>query len=111
MIKDKTIYLGFGTILTHPMLTTLKLIHIDPAAVIGVPITQEFKDKMTVLGEVVFKDMYGLDKKLNAVTHGNSIFEHEGYTFDFSNFNEKSVYAVQKGVRTVLSRVQLSLAC
>ncbi|MDP9675220.1 hypothetical protein J2W97_001203 [Paenibacillus jamilae] len=111
MINEDRIVFGMGTILVGTYALTLELMHIDPSAVIGEPISKDFSDSMKVLKKATFKKMLSLADKLSQVSEGNSTFEHEGYIFDFTNYNEKSSEAVLKGVRFIVAQKQIELAC
>lgn len=111
MIKENRIMFGLGTILVGTYACRLELMHIDPSAVIGEPISKDFTDSMKVLNKVYFKNMYRLIEKLDKVSEENPVFEHEEYIFDFTIYNDKSVKAVLKGARTIINNMQLGLAC
>jgi hypothetical protein len=111
MIEGNKIIFGHGTILVSPLAITLKLLHIDPSAIIGEPITQEFEEGMSVISCVSFKNLYKLLNKLSQVSEIKPTFIHEGFIFDFSQFNVKSVHAVTKGAISVIGNNQIALAC
>jgi len=111
MINENRITFGLGTILVSTSALRLELTHIDPSAVIGETLTKDFTDSMKVLNKAYFKNMFRLIEKLNNVSEENPLFEHEGYIFDFSTYNSKSVKAVLKGARSIISQMQLGLAC
>jgi hypothetical protein len=71
------------------------------------------------IGEVIlikvanFKDLQELRNKLKNAYIGNDsrIFEFKGYTFDFSNYNEKSVEVCETVLNYIHATFLLNAAC
>lgn len=117
MIIDKTIKFGYGTTLISSNGTTrrITMMYIEPP----IPISghnlenKDLKDTV-IIEEIHFSyesDMDKFIKELGSVSENNPILTFRGYTFDFSNYNEKSVNALINGLKVVIRGWQLGLAC
>lgn len=115
MIDNKVIEFGYGTILVgaNKMMRRLILKYIQPPKSIG-QLTDEDVEDIVILEEITFDyqdDMKDFLEALGEISRDNPIEEFRGYTFDFSNYNEKSVEIVKEGVRNAINGWQLVLAC
>lgn len=111
MIKGNTIYFGYGDIAvvgTYNGYLTLQWF--EPPTEVGSSLTgkeinwlsEEIKLKVT------FKDLMNTNN-INKESGKQIIID--GYTFDFSNYNSKSVEVVRNHMQNALGIFQYGLAC
>lgn len=112
MIIDNRIILGHGTILVGANYDgTIEVQYIDPNAVIGENVTEEFLNNAKILKTVNLDAKDNLLYKLKNVTEQNPVFVHGKYTLDFSEFNVGSVNAFIRQTKRALNFIQIALAC
>ena len=113
MIKDKVISFGYGDIAVASNSFTggIYFTNIKPPMECGAMITSEDMDGIefglcVTIYDKVPHDFYHLVRK---VTSENPVFEYDGYTIDFSNYNEKSYKVVRDAAFKMVNT--LTLAC
>lgn len=112
MIIDNRIILGHGTILVGANYDgTIQVQHIDPNAVIGEDVTEEFLNNVKILKTVNLDVIDNLLCKLKNVTDQNPIIIHGEYILDFSEFNVGSVNTFIRQTKRALKFIQIALAC
>lgn len=103
MIDGKILKFGYGDIAVGNKFTNMQLIPFKPPVEIGTDCNDLFANgDITPIGEVVMikfnslEDFAELKDKLEGVrpATASKVFEFKGYTFDFSNYNVKSVEVV-----------------
>jgi hypothetical protein len=114
MILDKTIKFGYGSILVGCENGYVVIRHIEPPKEIGDSIKKEEVSELTILHTKRFSpdmDMIGFLKNLDKVSKEYPTTVYRGYTFDFSNFNPKSIDSVRPAFKVALSSYMSTLAC
>ena len=115
MIKDTTIYFGYGDIIVHNGWYTLKFIHINNQYPIGFD-TTEISATDTEISHITidFRTMTSLNdfisKLKDVLLDGMRSFEYNGYTFDFTNYNEDSVEVCIRQAETLVRWLLVPLA-
>lgn len=112
MIEGKVIKFGFGTIVISgdDFTKVLTLSYIEPPKEVGGLI----RESILPIEEVKFKynkDMEKFYEDLKMVDEENCKIEFRGFTFDFTEYNTKSVNALMVRVKKVIVGFQLGLAC
>lgn len=117
MIKDQTIYFGYGTVGTRAFCYTLSFHSIKPPQEIGTELYSKIANgEVKELGTIVeftleYDELKALKSLLDSVSEANTSFMFKDYTFDFSNYNPKSVEAVKFCVARILTNYLPLLAC
>ncbi|WP_063563007.1 hypothetical protein [Paenibacillus sp. O199] len=112
MIIDNRIILGHGSILVSANYDgTIRVDYIDPNAVIGKDVTEEFLNNVKILRTVNLDAKDNLLYKLKNVADHNPIIVHGEYTLDFSKFNVGSVNTFIRQTRRALNFIRIALAC
>jgi hypothetical protein len=114
MFIEKVIKFGYGDVLVHSneFLKVLTLTYIEPPKEVGEIIKND--NDYNILDRIQFQfdnDMIILYEDLKHMNPKNTIVKFRDYTFDFTNFNEKSLEVVVRGVKRVINGFTLALAC
>lgn len=109
MIKNKTIYFGYGDVLVGSnIFYKLTLTEIETPKEIGKPPEGEYKEIQTINLTVDYNDLKEAKRILNREINSIKIGE---YILDFSNYNKKSVDVLIKHLTNALDMYMLTLAC
>lgn len=114
MIIDKTIKFGYGSILVGCENGYVVIRHIEPPKEIGDNVKKEEVSELTILQTKRFSpnmDMIGFLKKLDKVSKEHPTIVYRGCTFDFSNYNPKSIESVRPAFKVALNSFISTLAC
>jgi hypothetical protein len=112
MIIGNKIISGCGTILVGANCDgTIQVQHIDPNAVIGEDVTEEFLKNVSIVTTLRIKSLPDLLSKLRNVTEENPTFQHDNYIIDFSEYNEDSVQVWIRQTKRALNAIQMAFAC
>lgn len=120
MIKGKVIKLGYGDVAVGNIGFYMKLTPFKPPVEVGTKCNELFANgDIKPIGESImirfdsFADFTELKDKLESVRPENAskVFEFKGYTFDFSNYNVKSVEIVDRARRAVYMNYLQLAAC
>lgn len=115
MIKGNIIEFGYGDVAvgSSRLMKFVDFTNIKPPLECGERITTEM-EKDLEFGESIriyedgIWDIYSLMK---TISENNRIVKYKEYTFDFSNYNEKSVKTVKEHLYNVIMGDILCLAC
>lgn len=113
MIKDKTIYFGYGDILVQGRLHGITFKSFNPSQEIGCDLTDiedglEFLDEIKI--ELRLKEATKLQDDLRNI-YNNQIVKVQDYILDFTNFNDRSVVVVQNVVSGFIKNYMRLSAC
>ncbi|MGN5650850.1 hypothetical protein [Bacillus sp. Brlt_9] len=116
MIENKVLKFGYGTmsIGADSFTRTLKIFHIQPPGTVGEPIN---KKDVQIIDSIHFRydglsgDMKIFLQELQNATPENPFVQFRGYTFDFTNFNLKSIEVLIEYTQEVIRGWQFCLAC
>lgn len=115
-LDNKTLYFGYGDICVGFDLFNLTFREFEPPIEVGT----WFKDESEVnwLSErfsipiIRYEEAQQLIKLLDSMDgKDNFKFDFKGWTFNFSNWNPKSVEVIKKYVSCIRSNLLLTLAC
>ncbi|MED2737200.1 hypothetical protein [Bacillus toyonensis] len=116
MIENKVLKFGYGTMSIggDSFTRTLKIFYIKPPGIVGEPINNkdvQIIDSIYFQYDVLSGDMKSFLKELHCVTPENPFVQFRGYTFDFTNFNSKSIEVLIEYTQEVIRGWQNCLAC
>ena len=115
MIKGKTIYFGYGTILVSSSPHTIHFAECKPPQKINSDVSSLSKDIETIQDAIIcgqYKELKDCYDQLENI--GNSDLRQvklDDYILDFTNFNPKSVEVVRRHLCIAMYILQLGLAC
>jgi hypothetical protein len=114
MVKGNTICFGYGDILVGYSFTGILLLKwISPAVNLEEYIDSRKVEILKIIQILLVDDDYHYifnmlqnvkDRKINS-------FKFHDYIFDFSNYNEKSVNIVERGITAILQYLFMCAAC
>lgn len=117
MIDGKILKFGYGDIGVSNVWRNMRFIPFKPPVEIGTDTRPLFADgSIEAVGEPImitfetFQDFNELQDKLKNV-YTQRVFEFKGYTFDFSNYNEKSVEVCNDALRRAYMNFLQCAAC
>ena len=118
MIDGNTLKFGYGDLCIGSLSgLMLQIIPFKPPLEIGTACNEAFENgDIETTGDPIYikftklQDFKELRQKLKDVCT-NKIFEFKGYTFDFSNYNEKSVDVVKRKLKDVYETYLRLAAC
>lgn len=114
MIVDKTLKFGYGDISLGGRFQTLTFQQFKPPAEIGSfidPSEVEFTSEEISIN-ISYDDYVEYKKKLEQVEEKSILeFTFKGYTFDFTNWNIKSVYACKRMLEQAMKSYFMLFAC
>jgi hypothetical protein len=110
MIKNNVIYFGYGDIaVSSTGHGYLILQWFEPPIEIGSALKGKkvnwLSDKIRL--NIIYKDL----EEFNKINENNNQIIIDGYTLDFSNYNNISIKVVRKHIQNALFLFQLALAC
>ena len=114
MIKDKTIYFGYGTVSVGASGYTISFTTIKPPQEIGMKLlsSEEVQEVGTPINLTLeYAEAEALKSLLDSISEINTSFVFKDYTFDFTNYNPKSVEVVKLCVKPILNNYLPLLAC
>ena len=117
MIKDKTIYFGYGTVSVGASGYTISFTTIKPPQEIGMEIKNKLSNgEVQEIGTTInltleYAEAEALKSMLDSISETNTSFVFKDYTFDFTNYNPKSVEVVKLCVKPILNNYLPLLAC
>lgn len=117
MIKDKTLYFGYGDISVGRDIVSSCIIfrNIKPPCECGETITKDLiKEKdIEFIDEpiLLLVDDYDVYTLFKSVNEDNRIIHYNGYTFDFTKYNYESVRVCLDAANDILDSNRMLLAC
>ncbi|WP_088363163.1 hypothetical protein [Bacillus cereus] len=116
MIENTVLKFGYGTmsIGADSFTSTLQIFHIQPPGTIGEYINN--KD-VQIIDSIFFRydsssgDMKAFIQELQNTTPEKPFVQFRGYTFDFTNFNPRSIEVLIEYTQVAIKGWQLCLAC
>jgi hypothetical protein len=113
MIDGNILKFGYGSILvsSNPSRNELEFIEIKPPVEIGSNPSEGSFEKGKVVGFYYASDLWTLIKRLETVDEINNTIKFRGYIFDFTNYNDKSITVVLRGVRNFCHSILRTMAC
>lgn len=115
MIIDNTIKFGYGDLLIYSFLNILQIKYVDKQFPCGNYINME-EENITPI-RIIDIDVGTYDKILvfkalmdKVVSKDLLLFEFDEYTFDFSNWNEESVYVFANAIERLYSTLLIAVA-
>lgn len=111
MIKGNRIIAGYGTLAVGGYSNTNKLIirHIQPPKEVGSDIIDDFETLEVISVLINYETYLKLKRALKEVSAKKPIFTFDGWVFDFTKFNEKSVEVFREQLDNAFDT--LPLAC
>lgn len=116
MIEGNIIKFGYGTAILHgdSFTRVLTIKYMKPPKEVGTQLLPETYEEMELIEKLTFqysKDMKDLLRDLDSINETNNKIDFRGYTFDFSNYNPKSVEVLKEHLKSVIRGFILALAC
>lgn len=117
MIKDKTLYFGYGDISVGCVFDASCIIfrNIKPPCECGQTISKDLIREKSIefIGEpiLILVDDYDVYTLFKSINEDNKIIHYNGYTFDFTKYNYESIRVCMDAAKAILDSNLMLLAC
>ena len=116
-MENKTIYFGYGDVLVTNYLYSIGFAEIKPPVEVGSSVSEEIAKQTATGPEIVigFNNIVSLADFKNAIKsiNGKDCLQctYNGYTLDFSNYNQKSIKIILNTLEKIVLTFILPMAC
>lgn len=119
-VKNKIIKFGYGNVqVQSSSLYYISFREFKPPIEIGTKITDKIiqENNLEYISEPItinfknLEELYDFRKLLREIDENHTCFKYHDCTFDFSNYNYKSVEVVLNGIKVVESGFIMLMAC
>lgn len=112
--KENIIYFGYGDIAVGNVTNTLSITPFKPPQEVGSEVKMAVVD---MIGQTIrfsfnsLKEIKTFEDNLSLINPTNNSFIFQGYTFDFTQYNEKSKAVLKRFVDRVKNHIISLMAC
>lgn len=119
-IEKKNIYFGYGDVQVGSVFSTINFRGFKPPIEVGARITNEviknnnleYVTESIVINFTTMNELMNFKKLVEEIDGKNNIcFNCHGYTFDFSNYNQKSIEVVLYYIEMIRRYFVTLMAC
>lgn len=118
-MENKIIKFGYGDIQVHSSWYYISFRQFKPPIEIGTEITDEIiqENNFEYITEPIsinfknLEELYDFRKLVKEIDENHTCFKYRDCTFDFSNYNSKSVEVLLKGIKVVENGFIMPMAC